>query len=100
MGRHELDPKNSISVAYGHDHATGYFLSVTDHRLAWSSNASKAINAITEKVNPDGGGCYFDLHTGPMGFGHKADVQTLAHFWGKYGVPQEHIQMALQGKSL
>lgn len=58
------------------------------------------MNSITEKVNPDGGGGYFDLHTGPLGFGHKVDVETMVHFWKLYGVKEEHLELARKGKEV
>lgn len=99
MGRHEIK-QGPITIAYGKDHVTGYFLSVIDERLSWSSDASKQVNDITEKVNPDGGGCYFDLHTGSFGFGHKVDVPTILYFWKVYGVKEEHLEMARKGNEL
>jgi len=51
---------------------TGFFLSVYDARLKWNADASKEVNDVTEKVGVcDGGGSYFDLHTGHGGFGFK-----------------------------
>lgn len=58
MGRHQLE-QGSITIAYGKDHVTGYFLSVIDERLSWSSDATTQVNDIAEKVNANGGGGYF-----------------------------------------
>ncbi|EIM82655.1 uncharacterized protein STEHIDRAFT_63561 [Stereum hirsutum FP-91666 SS1] len=97
MGRHQIE-QGSITIAYGKDHVTGYFLSVIDERLSWSSDATTQVNEITEKVNADGGGGYFDLHTGLVGIGHRVDVATILHFWKVYGVKEEHLEMARKGK--
>jgi hypothetical protein len=55
MPRYELkgDP---ISVAFGYDHATGFFLSVTDIRLKWSKYASDAVNKVTSSIGIKDGG--------------------------------------------
>jgi hypothetical protein len=58
-------------------------------------------NDICQKVNADGGGGYFDLHTGSLGgFGHKVAIETILSFWEAYGVPKEHIELAKQGKNI
>ncbi|GBE78626.1 hypothetical protein BKA93DRAFT_203494 [Sparassis latifolia] len=96
MGRHVIE-QGAIEIAYGTDHATGYFLSVVDARLAWSEDATDAVNAVAEGLCAHGGGSYFDLHTGPGGFGRKVDVATLMTFWQRYGVPAQHVQLAKLG---
>jgi hypothetical protein len=71
MVRYEID-NYPIKICYGHDQVTGFFLSVYDARLKWNADASKEVNDVTEKVGVrDGGGSYFDLHTGHGGFGFK-----------------------------
>ncbi|KAF8658385.1 hypothetical protein AX16_001994 [Volvariella volvacea WC 439] len=99
MVRHEIK-QGPIKVGYGHDELTGYFLSVFDNRLEWEEENSAAVNAIAEKVDPEGSGIYFDLHTGQIGFGHKVDIDTLVHFWKAYGVPDGHIQKAKHRQGL
>ena len=71
MVRFEIN-NDPIRIAYGHDELTGFFLSVCDDRLKWNVDAGKEVNEVSEKVGiKDGGGSYFDLHTGPSGFGFK-----------------------------
>lgn len=83
----------SITVTYGRYHITGVFLSVCDSRLMWTRGASDKVNAVAEKVGSgDGGGSYFDLHTGEIGFGHKADYSTIATFLRRYGVPENRLR--------
>jgi len=50
------------------------------------------VNAVTSQVGDgDGGGSYFDLHTGSIGFGIKVDHETMAVYLKRFGVPQEMI---------
>ena len=90
-GRYEIyDPP--ITVAFGDDKLTEYWLSVFDSRLEYSEDASAEANRITEKIGVgDGGGSYFDLHTGNFGFGFKVSKSTLAEYWKRYGVPRAVI---------
>lgn len=97
--RHEID-SDTLGIAYGSDHVTGYFLAVTDKRLEWSKNSSDEVNAVKEKIAPDGGGCYFNIHTGPLGYGFKVDIKTMASFWDTYGIPDGHVQKLRQGREL
>ena len=83
----EGDP---IHVAFGYDedpNGPGVFLSVFDNRLCYDPNATSSVNAVTESIGvKDGGGSYFDLHTGRFGFGVRVDHETMATFvkkiWG------------------
>eukprot|EP00978_Attheya_sp_CCMP212_P038116 scaffold185618_cov67-Attheya_sp.AAC.1 len=59
-------PGDRISVAFGYDGLTGVFLS-------------------------DGGGSYFDLHTGQHGFGIKVDDNTMATYLKRFGVPDDKV---------
>jgi hypothetical protein len=98
MTRHEL-VDGHISVTYGCDHVTGFFLSIEDRRLRYESSADKAVNDVTESIGiKDGSGSYFDLHTGPAGFGIKVTNTVYAEFLRRYGVPTEHVEMAKKGK--
>ena len=91
MVRYELKG-SPISVAYGSDEISGVFLSVYDDRLANSETAGDEVNAITEKIGVgDGGGSYFDLHTGTSGFGHKVSLNTIRTFLIRYGAKEEHV---------
>lgn len=86
----EGDP---IRVAFGYDDPVGVFLSVYDKRLGYDPNATSNVNAVTEAIGVhDGGGSYFDLHTGPTGFGIRVDDKTMATYLKRYGVTQEQIE--------
>ena len=91
--RYEIK-SSPISIAYGYDEmcTSGMFLSVFDERLEWSEQASREVNAVTEQLGVgDGGGSYFDLHTGQTGFGQKVSCETMMTFMRRFGVPEEHI---------
>ncbi|KAE9404189.1 hypothetical protein BT96DRAFT_917126 [Gymnopus androsaceus JB14] len=97
MGRVVIN-QGSLNIAYGSDHATGYFLSVSDTRLQHRSGAPAEVNEIAGLVEEKQGyGGYFDLHTGPVGFGFKATLETLVYYWGVYGVPKNDIERARRG---
>ena len=82
-----------ISVAYGVDNSSGVFLAVTDKRLEYDPNSSAKVNAVTEQVGiGDGGGSFFNLHTGKIGFGIKVDDETMAVYLKRYGVSDERIR--------
>eukprot|EP00923_Selenidium_pygospionis_P009903 GHVN01017085.1.p1 GENE.GHVN01017085.1~~GHVN01017085.1.p1 ORF type:complete len:319 (+),score=31.93 GHVN01017085.1:254-1210(+) len=101
MPRFEI-PGDPIHVTYGHDELAGVFLSVFDERISWSETATKEVNDVTHKVGlGDGGGSYFDLHTGTMGFGVKVDEETMATYLRRYGVTDDKIisQLPLNLKS-
>lgn len=85
----EGDP---ISVAFGSDTVAGVFLSVFDRRLEYDPSSTPEVNAVTEKIGVrDGGGSYFDLHTGDFGFGIKVDDVTMATYLKRFGVTDEQI---------
>ena len=92
MPRFEIagDP---ISVAYGYDEVlSNVFLSVYDRRLEFDSDAPDQVNAVTEGIGPgDGGGCYFNLHTGKVGFGRMVDDETMAVYL-RFGVSDASIR--------
>jgi hypothetical protein len=82
-----------ISVAYGYDEPLdNVFLSVFDERLKYDSAASDGVNSITEKIGvKDGGGSYFDLHTGQYGFGLKVSHDIMRTYLARFGVTQNNI---------
>ena len=54
-----------MNVACGKDHVTGFFLQASDFCILYDSKAMDAVTNVTERVcHDDGGGAYFDLHTG------------------------------------
>ena len=98
MGRATIE-EGPITIAYGWDHMTGYFLSVTDSRLFFDhENAKEEVNNIVQKVTGMAG--YFDLHTTPPGIGHLVHLKTLLEFWKRYGVPEAHIHRAQLGQGV
>jgi hypothetical protein len=94
----EGDP---ICIAYGVDEqiSCGVFLSVYDRRLEWQENASKEVNHIAESIGVgDGGGSYFDLHTGQRGFGAKVSCDTMRVYLKRYGVESKRIEELFKWK--
>lgn len=90
-----------ISVAYGFDEEwiCGVFLAVTDSRLEWKEDASKEVNEVTESIGiKDGGGSYFDLHTGLNGFGKRVSKETMRVYLSRYGVNKQRIDELFEGK--
>ena len=82
-----------ISVAYGVDQFSGVFLLVCDKRLKYDPKASDEVNAVTNSIGiGDGGGSYFDLHTGARGFGSKVNDQTMLSYLRRFGVPEDRIR--------
>ena len=50
------------------------------------------MNRVTESIGVcDGGGSYFDLHTGSNGFGINVDDKTMAVYLLRYGVPADKV---------
>jgi hypothetical protein len=97
MPRYEIKG-SQISVAYGTDAMTGVFLSVYDSRLKYNETASEEVNSIASRIGAgDGGGCYFDLHTGMGGFGHKVSLNTINTFMVRYGVEQSQANSLCGG---
>lgn len=83
-----------IKVAWGYDeHLQGYFLSITDDRLAWREGQSTEVSKVVEKVSGDSGGTYFNLNSYPLGgFGHKVSTETMFTFMRRYGIDPETIR--------
>ncbi|CAB9511323.1 MYND finger [Seminavis robusta] len=83
-----------LSVAFGHDTATGVFLSVSDEDLRYSPIATRQVNNVAEAIGVgDGGGSYVDLHTGPVGFGVKVDDATMKTYLERFGASEDEISM-------
>ena len=81
-----------ISIAYGDSESSGVFLSVYDQRLRYDGNSTSNVNAVTEKIGVhDGGGSYFDLHTGAYGFGIRVDDETMTTYLKRFGVTDDCI---------
>ena len=90
-----------FTVFYGYDRMNGYFFSVSDSRLEWREGESKEVNKITGMIGVgDGGGSYFDLHTGKRGFGFEATKETLATYLMRYGGPVFHAYSIRLGKKI
>jgi hypothetical protein len=101
MTRYTIEVEGSpISVAYGYDEINGIFLAVTDERLAYDRNAAEPINQVIESIGlGDGGGSYFDLHTGDVGFGQKVSESTMLVYLKRYGVSEKQIKQVLEDKN-
>jgi hypothetical protein len=102
MTRFEINDEASPTyVAYGTDPVTGVFLTAYDKRLETKEKATGEVNAITTKIGvQDGGGGYFDLHTGKTGFGFKVSNAAMRVFLARYGVPEDKINFVFQEASL
>jgi hypothetical protein len=80
MGRVVIE-KGPIEIAYGLDHATGYFISEYD--------------VSGEDERP-----IFDAHTGPGGLGIGVNKSTMMEYWMNYGVRLGHVQAAWRGEEV
>lgn len=89
MGRKEI-LEGPITIAYGTDHISGYFLSVKDERLYDSGDSTDEVNKVCLNVTKGGG--YFDVHTGIAGFGQHVSRGAMLAFWKRFGVPQTDIE--------
>jgi hypothetical protein len=84
-----------IHLAYGFSFPLpGVFLSVSDRRLKYETSATKGGNAVSEAIGlQDGGGSYFDIHTGKVGgFGIQVDDETMASYLLRYMLSEEQIR--------
>ncbi|KAF9972753.1 hypothetical protein BGZ73_004055 [Actinomortierella ambigua] len=99
MVRHEKNI-GLLLVAWGYDATlAGYYLSVTDRRLAWREEQSTEVEDIVYKVSSDGTGHFFDLHTYVSGgggggggrFGYKVSDDTIFTFMRRYGIDPAKI---------
>ena len=97
MVRFEIE-EGKITIAYGEDRLTGYFLSVGDARLWDSADATDEANSVALETTHGAG--YFELHTAQTGFGKRVKLETLLYFWERYGVPDVHIQQARRGENM
>ncbi|KAF9163489.1 hypothetical protein DFQ27_005519 [Actinomortierella ambigua] len=92
MVRHE-QIYGALNVAWGYDDALrGYFLTISDNRLAWQQGQSDEMTKICEQVSEDGAGRYFDLNTYPVGgFGYRVSEATMFTFMRRYGIDPAKI---------
>lgn len=86
-----------ITIAYGADTVTGYFISVTDERLKATGTGSEdnlELDMLRESVDTvgDGGGTYLNAHTGKFGFGTRVSVKTMKKLWVLYGADVSGIK--------
>jgi hypothetical protein len=99
MVRYSIE-QGPITVSYGTDVVSGVFLAVVDSRLIFDGNATERVNNVTSQVGiKDGGGSYFDIHTGKNGFGERVDNKTMATMLRKYGVTDEGFLSVLEDAS-
>jgi hypothetical protein len=99
MTRLELPSNAHITVGYGYDEFSGFFISVYDDRLEWKPENDEAYNTLCQSLYiGDGGGSYFDAHTGIGGFGIKVELKVMARLWEKYGVEKSYVAKAAGGQ--
>jgi hypothetical protein len=96
MPRSELS-QGDLLIAFGHDHVSGYFLSVYDLRLRYNEDNSDELNTLGEQTSPDGSGCYLNVHTGSGGFGSRVSIATMRDLWSRYRVSPEGLQALSEG---
>ena len=90
----EHNSKSPIWIAYGSDQITGVFLSVSDKRLEFSEKHSETdqVNTVAMSIGAqDGGGSYFDMHTGSTGYGHQVTEATMRVYLARYDVGKSQI---------
>jgi len=91
--------QGDLLVAFGHDHISGYFLSVYDLRLQYSADNTDELNTLGEQISPDGSGCYLSVHTGSRGIGPRVNIATMRDLWTRYRVSPEGSHMLSEGLS-
>jgi hypothetical protein len=87
-----------ITLTYGLDKITGYFLNVSDARLRYENNTEGENLRVIEVFDASQSGLYFQIHTASIGFGQKVSEETFAHFLKLYGGKEEHIEAVKAGK--
>lgn len=98
--RFVLNPNGPIVVAYGLDHTTGYFISVTDTRLSFDNVVEELSEYHESCESPEHeAGIYLSTHTGRYGFGTKLKRRGMAEFWRHYGVNVGDVQKLLDGEA-
>ncbi|KAF2228143.1 hypothetical protein BDZ85DRAFT_255474 [Elsinoe ampelina] len=92
MIRHQFTQEH-ITVSYGHAPGIGFFLSVSDERLALDPDDQSQFNDLRLAVAPDCEGVYLEVQTGKHGDRRKVSVAVMKELWKRYGV--NHVAMRL-----
>lgn len=94
-----------VTVHYGKDRVTGFFIKVTDDRLC----AAKSYAGIDTKdldwdflkkiagLPESDSGRYLSAHTGVTGFGHKTNIPTMGYLWKLFGASDEDMRIFATG---
>jgi hypothetical protein len=83
-----------IVIRYGYDKLNGLFLQAEDARLQVKEEGSNEANKIAMEFSTssaDGGGGYFDLHTGVNGFGLRVSEDVMVEYFRRFEVPENKI---------
>lgn len=92
--------QGAIRIAFGLEHATGYFLSVTDTRLQRYSGDGEAFNRPCGDISAAGKGIYLQVHTGILGFAStRVDMACMKELWRLYGVSEDRIKELDEAKA-
>ncbi|KAF9583460.1 hypothetical protein BGW38_009410, partial [Lunasporangiospora selenospora] len=93
MVRYEKD-ENRLQIAWGFDDALdGYFMSVTDNRLAWQEGSTNAVDEICRKISIESDGAFFNMNSYRFGgFGFKVSEDTIFAFMRRYGINPIEIE--------
>lgn len=78
-------------MAFGHDHVTGYFISVHDSRLEVNEEDGSDFEEFRYAIANDGTGVYVNAHTGPQGFGKSVTVETMKKLWKLYVANEDDL---------
>lgn len=82
-----------LTITYGYDHMTGYFIMAVDSRLSISLDVPEddEFNDLCQGLDPVGSGTYANAYTGEIGFGRRVEKKTMRKLWGLYGATDEEI---------
>lgn len=88
--------QGAITVGYGHDEITGYFISVSDSRLAYDEEGTEELNHFLEEATSGGTGFYLQAHTGTIGLGQRVNLDVMEKLWKLYGVSEEGMAILIE----
>lgn len=94
-----------ITVHYGKDRGTGFFICIMDDRL----RAGVSVHDIPEQDldsevldiisgMPEGeSGSFLNAHTAMIGFGHKVNIPTIKFLWKRFDASDEDMKIFATG---
>ena len=94
-------PGDPISITYGCDMEYGIkiFLAVYDSRLECDERTSKDVRKVLEQIGDrDCEGSYFNVRTGPIGYGQRVSKKAMEAFMRRFGVPEKHIAELMESE--